>query len=44
MTEYSGSVFYNGKGIVRFADQTSQNNGNAVGMVLSAEPSVMVGD
>ncbi len=40
----SQSVFYNGKGILRFSDQTSQNNGNAVGMILSAEPSVLVGD
>ncbi len=44
MTQYSGSVFYNGKGIVRFSDQTSQNDDKAVGMVLSAEPSVLVGD
>lgn len=44
MSQFSRSVFYNGKGIVRFSDQTSQNGGNAVGMVLSAEPSVMVGD
>lgn len=44
MSQYSHSVFYHGKGIVRFSDQTSQNGGNAVGMVLSAEPSVMVGD
>ena len=40
----SQSVFYNGKGIVRFGDQTEQNDGNAVGMILSAEPSVLVGD
>ena len=44
MSQFSQSVFYNGKGIVRFGDQTSQNGGNAVGMVLSAEPSVLVGD
>lgn len=44
MTQYSQSVLYNGKGIVRFGDQTSQNGGNAVGMVLSAEPSVLIGD
>jgi len=44
MSEFSQSVFYNGKGIVRFGDQTSQNDGNAQGMILSAEPSVMVGD
>jgi len=44
ITQYSQSVLYHGKGIVRFGDQTSQNNGNAVGMVLSAEPSVLIGD
>lgn len=44
MSQFSRSVFYHGKGIVRFGDQTSQNNDNAVGMVLSAEPSVLVGD
>src|SRR5690606_15113036 len=44
MTQYSQSVFYHGKGIVRFGDQTSQNGGNAVGMVMSAEPSVLIGD
>lgn len=47
-SEFSGSVFYNGRGIVRFLDQTEQNkNGNtsnATGMVLSADPSVLVGD
>jgi len=40
----SQSVFYNGKGILRFADQSSQNGGNANGTILSAEPSVLVGD
>lgn len=44
MSQASGSVFFGGEGIVRFGDQTSQNNSNAVGMVLSAEPSVLVGD
>lgn len=44
MSEFSASVLYNGKGIVRFGDQTSQNNDNATGTVLSAEPSVLVGD
>lgn len=44
MTQFSGSVLYGGKGIVRFGDQTAQNNNNAVGSVLSAEPSVLVGD
>lgn len=40
----SQSVFYNGKGILRFGDQSSQNDGNANGLILSAEPSVMIGD
>jgi len=40
----SQSVFYNGKGILRFGDQSSQNDGNAQGIILSAEPSVMIGD
>ena len=44
MTQFSGSVFFAGKGIVRFGDQTAQNQQNAVGSVLSAEPSVLVGD
>ena len=44
MSQFSRSVLYHGKGLVRFSDQTSQNDGNAVGMVLSAEPSVLVGD
>jgi len=44
MMQASQSVFYHGKGLVRFGDQTEQNGNNAVGMVLSAEPSVLVGD
>jgi hypothetical protein len=44
MTQFSGSVFYGGKGLVRFGDQTEQNGKNAMGTVLSAEPSVLVGD
>lgn len=40
----SQSVFYNGKGILRFGDQSSQNDGNAQGLILSAEPSVLIGD
>ncbi|TVR60021.1 MAG: DUF4150 domain-containing protein [Gemmatimonadales bacterium] len=45
MTQGSGSVLYgpHGRGIVRFGDPTSQNDGNAVGTVLSANPSVLVG-
>lgn len=44
ITQSSQSVLYNGRGLVRFGDTTLQNNDNASGMVLSAEPSVMVGD
>ncbi len=42
----SGSVVYgpNQKGIARFMDSTEQNDGNAQGMILSAFPTVMVGD
>lgn len=43
-TQFSRSVLYHGKGIVRFGDQTEQNDSNAQGLVLSAEPSVLVGD
>jgi len=46
MIQGSGSVLYgpDGRGIVRFGDPTSQNDGNAAGTVLSADPSVLVGD
>jgi hypothetical protein len=44
MTQASASVFYGGQGLVRFSDTTSQNDGVASGTVLSAEPSVLVGD
>lgn len=40
----SQSVFYQGKGILRFGDQSSQNDGNAQGTILSAEASVLIGD
>ena len=42
----SGSVKYgpDGLGLARVTDQTEQNDGNAVGFVLSAEPAVLVGD
>ncbi len=45
-TQASGSVLYgsDGQGIVRFMDTTSQNNGNATGVVLSAFPTVLIGD
>jgi hypothetical protein len=50
ITSGSGSVFYgpDRTGLVRFMDTTKQNksdaDGNADGMVLSAFPSVLVGD
>ncbi|TDF38691.1 DUF4150 domain-containing protein [Alteromonadaceae bacterium M269] len=50
--QYSGSVLYGSQsaGIVRFMDATEQNAvakdspGNAKGMVLASNPSVLVGD
>jgi uncharacterized protein DUF4150 len=44
VTQASTSVLYGGKGIARFLDPTSQNNNNAQGMLLSAFPTVLVGD
>jgi hypothetical protein len=46
ITSSSSSVKYgpNGAGIVRFMDSTMQNNDNAQGKVLSAFPTVLVGD
>lgn len=46
VVQASRSVLYGpqGKGLVRFADRTEQNSGNAQGMVLSAFPTVLVGD
>ncbi|MDX5297808.1 MAG: DUF4150 domain-containing protein [Gammaproteobacteria bacterium] len=46
VTGASGSVKYgpDGKGIARFMDSTEQNDGNAVGFILSANPTVLVGD
>lgn len=42
----SGSVLYgpDGKGIARFLDMTEQNEGNAVGNIMAAFPTVLVGD
>ena len=44
----SGTVVYGSgseeKGLARFTDTTEQNAGNAVGMVMSAFPTVLVGD
>jgi len=46
VTGASASVKYGpgGLGLARLADQTEQNGNNAVGLVLSAQPSVLVGD
>ena len=44
VTGASTSVLYGGQGIARFLDTTSQNNDNATGMLLSAFPTVLVGD
>lgn len=46
IVQASGTVLYgaSGKGIARFMDQTTQNNQNAQGMVLSAFPTVLVGE
>jgi hypothetical protein len=50
LVQASGSVLYGseGRGLVRFLDRTDQNIGprgpNASGMVLSAFPTVQVGD
>jgi hypothetical protein len=46
MVQASGSVVYgpNQLGLVRFLDATKQNSNNADGFVLSAFPTVLVGD
>lgn len=46
ITQGSGSVVYGSaeKGLARFGDTTDQNGGNATGMVLSAFPTILVGD
>lgn len=43
-TSSSQTVLAEGKGVVRLLDRTSQNNGNAVGVVLGGLPTVLVGD
>jgi hypothetical protein len=45
-TSFSSTVVYGsgGDGLVRFLDSTQQNDGNAVGVVLGAVPTVLVGD
>ena len=42
-TSYSKSVKMNGEFVVRMTDKTKQNNGNAVGVVLGGEPTVLCG-
>lgn len=42
-TQGSSSVFADGSAVVRMFDPTSQNNDNAVGIVLGGLPSVLVG-
>ena len=46
ITRASGSVKYgpDGLGLARLMDPTEQNDSNAAGFVLSAEPTVLVGD
>lgn len=40
---YSGSVYAEGEKVVRMFDATTQNDGNAVGLVLGGFPTVLVG-
>lgn len=46
IVQASTSVVYGPqeKGLARFMDRTEQNDGNAIGFVLSAFPTVLVGD
>lgn len=43
VTSASTTVLYGGKGIARFGDPTTQNNENAVGTLLGAFPTVLIG-
>jgi hypothetical protein len=43
VTAASTTVLYGGKGVARFGDPTSHNNQNAVGNLLGAFPTVLVG-
>lgn len=43
-TSSSTTVKVNGKGVVRMFDSTTQNNENAVGIVLGGAATVLVGD
>lgn len=42
-TTGSATVLVNGKQVVRMFDTTTQNNGNAVGVVIGGEPTVKAG-
>jgi hypothetical protein len=44
VTGASATVLYGGRGIARFGDSTSQNDGNAVGTLLGAFSTVLVGN
>lgn len=46
IVQASSSVKYgpDGKGLVRFMDATTQNDGNASGFVMGAFPTILVGD
>jgi len=44
VTAGSSSVLYGGKSISRLTDATEQNDGNAVGVLLGAFPTVLIGD
>jgi hypothetical protein len=43
VTAGSATVLYGGRGIARFGDPTTQNDENAVGQLLGAFPTVLVG-
>ena len=43
VTAASATVLYGGKGVARFGDPTTQNSRNAVGSLLGAFPTVLVG-
>lgn len=43
VTSGSTTVLYGGKGVARFGDPTTQNKQNAVGSLLGAFPTVLVG-
>ena len=42
-TSFSNSVKVNGEFVVRMTDSTTQNGGNAIGVVLGGEPTVLCG-